>query len=332
MTPRRKKQSLVAIRRPYGKKDAGEFEEEEHLDEGRLSESAAVDEIVDEAEGIPDSDGRLQEAFTYFKKEIGRYPLLTPEEEGRLARLKAQGDQEARDRLIFSNLRLVVAVVSRIVFLMGQNSILGFMDLIQEGVVGLIVAVDRFDHNYGTRFSTYGVPWIYQSVKVALLKHRHGITVPGMAGNALYYMKGYIEDYRSGRDIPDKYFKRVRDLSRLVLTPLSMYEAAEDEDSNCLDLSWAVFDFGEDIDGQINRKVMCERLMSVLEEELDEQDLDIIKRRFGLEPYSFPLMLEDIAKAYGKSMEYVRKRLDTLLQSLRRNSRLREYYREYMQI
>jgi RNA polymerase primary sigma factor len=304
----------------------------EESEEVQDMEQEQLDELVYEAENIPDSDERLQEAFVYFRKEIGKYDLLTPEEERKLAILKEQGDGEARDRLIFSNLRLVVAVVNRVMAQMGNSSILNFMDLVQEGVIGLITAVDRFDPKYKTRFSTYGVPWIYQQVKIAILKHRRGFAVPGFTGVALSQMRDYIEKYKQGEEVPEQYLRRVQSLAHLTSAPIPLCEASGDEESGpCLSLSW--FNAEEDdenLDMQVDRIVMCERCLALLEEILTPDELDILKRRFGIDPYVFPHMLEDIARAYSRSVEYIRKRLDSIIRRLRWHPQLRQYYKQYM--
>lgn len=293
-----------------------------------------IEDLAREAESIPDTDSRLQEALTYFQKEVGKYPLLSPEEEKELARRKDEGDTEARDRLIFSNLRLVIATVSKVLSRMGNSSILDYMDLVQEGVMGLMIAVDRFDYKRGTRFSTYGVPWIYQQVKLAILKHRRGLEVPGYTGNSLAQMKEYIDKYNKGEQIPEDCLKRVKTLARLKMAPLPICEATTDNETETyIDLSWANITEAEEdepLEVQIDKGMMSKQCIALLEDILSPEDLDIIKRRFGIAPYAFPSLLGDIAEAYGKSVEYMRKRVNSILNSLKWNPRFRECYKKYI--
>ncbi|MEM5782679.1 MAG: sigma-70 family RNA polymerase sigma factor, partial [Candidatus Aenigmatarchaeota archaeon] len=110
-----------------------------------------------------------------YLKEINKIPLLTPEEEKELAKRAAQGDEEARERLIKSNLRLVFSIAKKYY---GRSKKLSFMDLVQEGTLGLIKAIDRFDWRKGFKLSTYATWWIRQAITRAMADHARTVRLP----------------------------------------------------------------------------------------------------------------------------------------------------------
>src|SRR5215203_940509 len=115
-----------------------------------------------------------------FLNEVGRYPLLTAEEEVELAKRIERGDREAKERMINSNLRLVVSIAKKY-----QGHGLSLLDLIQEGIIGLIRAVEKFDHRRGFKFSTYATWWIRQAMQRALQQQSRTIRIPVHVGQEL---------------------------------------------------------------------------------------------------------------------------------------------------
>ena len=113
------------------------------------------------------------EALDLFLEEIRRYPLLTKDEEVELSRRIEQGDLEAKERMINSNLRLVVSIAKKY-----QGHDMGLMDLIQEGIFGLIRAAEKFDHRKGFKFSTYATFWIRQAIQRGLANKARTIRIP----------------------------------------------------------------------------------------------------------------------------------------------------------
>ena len=136
--------------------DLSLVEEEKLLDTEEISETMSVNDPV-----------------RMYLKEIGKIPLLTPEQEQELASRLAEGDEQAYDKMIEANLRLVVSIAKRYV---GRG--LPFLDLIQEGTLGLIKAVGKFDHTKGYKFSTYATWWIRQSISRAIADHARTIRIP----------------------------------------------------------------------------------------------------------------------------------------------------------
>ena len=128
----------------------------------------------------------IDDPVKVYLKEIGRVPLLTPEEEIELAERMAKGDPYARKRLSEANLRLVVSIAKRYV---GRG--MQFLDLIQEGNLGLIKAVEKFDHTKGFKFSTYATWWIRQAITRAIADQARTIRIPVHGGNHQQGQKGF---------------------------------------------------------------------------------------------------------------------------------------------
>lgn len=140
-----------------------------------MDEMLDMEMIEDETfEGeAPNLDASVNSSLKMYLKEIGEYPLLSKEEEVKLAERAAKGSLKAREMLINSNLRLVVSVAKRY---MGRG--LSFLDMIQEGNLGLIKAVEKFDYTKGYRFSTYATYWIKQSISKAIMEQSRNIRIP----------------------------------------------------------------------------------------------------------------------------------------------------------
>jgi RNA polymerase sigma factor (sigma-70 family) len=294
--------------------------------------------ILEEVRGF-DEDREVQfTVYQLFHANIRHIPLLTPDEEKELSRrILEERDCEAYQQFILSNHRLVIACARRIKDRMGNQSILSFMDLVQEGILGLMTAVERFDYKRNTRFSTYGVPWIYQRMKMALVQYRYGITVPGYAGTSVHVMSDYIQAYREGRlgSIPeDVDMERVRVLAR-ISAPVISIDYSEDDVSGTYTISperlhadiEKVDGSGDSEDdwGDIESSFFREEMLDVLERELNPREYDVLCRRFGLAGYGSPQTLGDIAFVYGKSSEYVRTLVRSVLERLRENVSLGDF-------
>src|SRR5690242_13426890 len=159
----------------------------EYLDErADLSmEKGFFEEEVDEAsEGDEDQRTAVDDSVKQYLKEIGMYPLLSAEQECRLAERIAEGDQQARQRLIEANLRLVVSIAKRY-----ANQGLPLLDLIQEGNIGLMRATQKFDYKRGFRFSTYATWWIRQAISRAIAEHSRSIHIPVHVVELIYKIK-----------------------------------------------------------------------------------------------------------------------------------------------
>jgi len=310
---------------------------EEYQVEALAEDVVELEDPVLEQEELLDIEDALEVSpHESFHVEIRKYPLLTPEEEKTLAkRIQEDGDLEAFERFVLGNLRLVIACAKKAKERVGQGqSILSFMDLVQEGIIGLMIAVSRFDYRKGTRFSTYGVPWIYQRIKVALLQHRRGMSVPGYAGLSARAYAEQVRAFKAGErlNLPEGVdLERIKALAVITDGTLSIDYSDGDEQAGgvvspeSLRGNSAVGYEEADPEEVLEKTFFREELMSLLREELSSDEYDILCRRFGLGDYSSPQKLSDIAVSYGKSSEYIRGVVNKVIKKLKK-SRLLEVF------
>ncbi|HDQ93303.1 MAG TPA: sigma-70 family RNA polymerase sigma factor [Synergistetes bacterium] len=316
--------------------------QEEDVGEATLEILAGEDPVEEpEIDEDPECDREVRRTiYELFHADIRDIPLLTAQEEKELSRrILDEGDKEAFDRFVMSNLRLVIACAKKVKDRMGDQSILSFMDMIQEGVMGLMTAVEKFDYRMNTRFSTYGIPWIYQRIKMALLQHRYGMSIPGFASTSVHTMSRYIQAYRKGKlgEIPEGIdVGRIRDLSNIVSSMISI-STEQDEDGTgggyslnperiCNDHFWDPWDLpgGTGCDEEVEKGIFCENITAILESELTEEEYGILCRRFGIGGFSSPRRLSDIAAEYDKSAEHIRIVLNRSMEKLRKNGVLKD--------
>ena len=272
------------------------------------------------------ANGELAEATTdamnLFLREVSRYPLLTAAEEKELARRVEAGDAAAKERMVNSNLRLVVSIARRY-----RSNELTLLDLIQEGTLGLIRAVEKFDWRRGFRFSTYATLWIQQAIQRALANQSRTIRLPvhvvehqqraSRAERELLartFRDPTVAEIAQEARLPEERVAMVRDLPRTV-TSLDR-PVGEDEDASLGDLVAAP---AEDPLAELEVSLRNEALEQALEE-LPERDAEVLRLRFGLGDEE-PKTLTDIAKTLGVSRERVRQIEAT---ALRRLSEMRE--------
>ena len=255
-----------------------------------------------------------------YLREIGRFSLLTPQQEIELAGKIKKGDAEARERMINSNLRLVVTIAHDY-----ANLGLPLLDLISEGNIGLTKAVDRFDPTKGAKLSTYAMWWIKQSIKRALADQSKTIRVPVHLGEKLAKMRRValqISD-ELGREPTDDELgeelgiasQKVARLKRVGIRPASLDAPVVDDDST---------EFGEMI-GDEEAQTPFELLrdedlrneMEGLLDVLDDREKKIISQRFGFDGGK-PKTLEDISKNFGITRERIRQLQNIALAKLRR--------------
>jgi RNA polymerase primary sigma factor len=263
----------------------------------------------------------------YFK-DIGKYPLLTAEEEVDLARSVQAGDEEARRKLILSNLKLVVTIAKSY-----TNHNVPFLDLIEEGNLGLIKAVSRFDPERGFRFSTYASWWIRQAIVRAISTHSRTIRIPI---HVFQLMTKYVaieeetESY-SAEEKAEKLkisMKRFRMLEKLVMNIKALDLANSIETFNQLSRSLDT-EIGSNPEKIILQQIEHEELTELLER-LSEREKLIIRIRYGLEDGE-PHTLSETGEVVHVSRERVRqlemralKKLRFLLESPARTSRNEE--------
>jgi len=252
-----------------------------------------------------------------YLSEINRYPLLTKEDEQRLARNIAEGDEEARRQMILSNLRLVVTIAKRY---LGQG--LGFLDLIEEGNLGLIRAVGKFDHTKGFRFSTYASWWIKQSMTRAIANQAKTIRIPVhiyqlinryiKAENELPLDDRNEETLAEKLDISIEKSRMVRNLINGIRTedPLGSAEALQK-----LALDFAQPD-SSDPEEIISLQMENEHIATLIEKHLSRREQEILTIRYGLKDGRHKTLAET-GEIMGVSRERIRQIEKRALQKLK---------------
>ena len=287
------------------------------------SEEVEVDLTIPEGVGIDDP-------VRMYLKEIGRVPLLTPEEEVELAKRMEKGDDEAKRRLAEANLRLVVSIAKRYV---GRGML--FLDLIQEGNLGLIKAVEKFDYRKGYKFSTYATWWIRQAITRAIADQARTIRIPVHMVetiNKLIRVSRQLLQELGREPSPDEIAKemnisedKVREIMKIAQEPVSLETPiGEEEDSH-------LGDFIEDHDARAPAE---EASFTLLREQLDEvlktlteREQRVLRLRFGLDD-GRARTLEEVGQKFGVTRERIRQIEAKTLRKLRhpsRSKKLKDY-------
>ena len=288
-----------------------------------------VEEETAEKEEEPEIDLSVPEGVSLddpvrmYLKEIGRVPLLTAEEEVALARRMEAGDLSARQRLEEANLRLVVSIAKRYV---GRGML--FLDLIQEGNLGLLKAVEKFDYSKGYKFSTYATWWIRQAITRAIADQARTIRIPVHMVetiNKLVRVSRQLLQENGHDPSPEELAKemglstpRVREIMKIAQEPVSLETPiGEEEDSH-------LGDFIEDeaaLDPADAASMMLlkEQIASVLKT-LSTREADVLRLRFGLED-GRARTLEEVGQNFGVTRERIRQIEAKALRKLRHPSR-----------
>ncbi len=289
-------------------------------------------ESAEEMEKMLASEGlAIDDPVRMYLKEIGKVTLLDAEKEMELAARMEQGDEKAKNDLVEANLRLVVSIAKRYV---GKG--MGFLDLIQEGNLGLIKAVEKFDYTKGYKFSTYATWWIRQAITRAIADQARTIRIPVHMVETIHKVARVSRQLlqENGREAtaeeiakvmkmsPDK----VRDIMKIALDPVSLETPiGEEEDSH-------LGDFIEDCDSpapedQVSKTLLREQLDKVLHT-LTPREESVLKLRFGLED-GRPKTLEEVGKVFDITRERIRQIEAKALRKLRHPSRSR-HLRNYI--
>lgn len=317
-------------KRKKTEEEQDESEESDSDNEKETDEDLDSEEIEHEARNLSESDPEVKSVYDILCSHISKYPLLLPHEEKELSKQIQAGSEEAFNRMVLSNIRLVIACVKKIQKKNGNTSILDFMDLIQEGIIGLMIAVERFDWRKNTRFSTYGVSWMCQRIRRSISQQRVGMTVPGYAGSSVYMLKNWIDMWKEGKveEIPKGMRKRVKDLSRIASPIVSI-----DSDNGEQDGEYSMYSVssdrnlvGEDGNENLMKFFFREHAQNLFKETLEGIQYDILCRRFSLPPYLACQSLKEIGDVYHKSSEYVRMIIDKTIKELRTNPKVQDFY------
>ena len=271
---------------------------------------------------VPDGIS-IEDPVRMYLKEIGKVPLLSADEEVELAKRMAEGDEEAKKRLAEANLRLVVSIAKRYV---GRGML--FLDLIQEGNLGLIKAVEKFDYNKGFKFSTYATWWIRQAITRAIADQARTIRIPVHMVetiNKLIRVSRQLLQELGREPMPEEIAKemdttvdRVREIMKIAQEPVSLETPiGEEEDSH-------LGDFIEDHDAPApadaaSFTLLREQLEEVLET-LTVREKKVLELRFGLED-GRSRTLEEVGQHFGVTRERIRQIEAKALRKLRHPSR-----------
>src|ERR687883_555714 len=297
---------------------AGDFEDKEDVDDDMQMEIEMMDSVS------------LDDPVRMYLKEIGRVSLLTAADEVDLAKAIEAGSEEAKQRLTEANLRLVVSIAKKYI---GRG--MSFLDLIQEGNMGLIRAVEKFDYHKGYKFSTYATWWIRQAITRAIADQARTIRIPvhmvETINKLIRIQRQLLQDLgreptpeEIGREMefsPEK----VREILKVSQEPVSLETPiGEEEDSH-------LGDFIEDSDAVVpvdaaSFILLQEQLDSVLHT-LSEREKKVIQLRFGLTD-GHPRTLEEVGREFGVTRERIRQIESKTLSKLRhpsRSQKLRDY-------
>lgn len=299
---------------------------------GEQLDSAAIEVATEEAEvdlSIPEGVG-IDDPVRMYLKEIGRVPLLTSEEEVELAKRMENGDEEAKRRLAEANLRLVVSIAKRYV---GRGML--FLDLIQEGNLGLIKAVEKFDYRKGYKFSTYATWWIRQAITRAIADQARTIRIPVHMVetiNKLIRVSRQLLQELGREPNPEEIAKemnitedKVREIIKIAQEPVSLETPiGEEEDSH----------LGDFIEDHEARAPAEEASFTLLREQLDEvlktltdREQRVLRLRFGLDD-GRARTLEEVGQKFGVTRERIRQIEAKTLRKLRhpsRSKKLKDY-------
>lgn len=278
---------------------------------------------------IPDGVG-IDDPVRMYLKEIGKVPLLTAEEEVDLAQRMEKGEEAAKRKLIEANLRLVVSIAKKYV---GRGML--FLDLIQEGNMGLIKAVEKFDYNKGFKFSTYATWWIRQAITRSIADQARTIRIPVHMVetiNKLIRVSRQLLQEIGREPTPEEIGKemgisedKVRDIMKIAQEPVSLETPiGEEEDSH-------LGDFIEDEDAPAPASaasfiLLKEQLDDVLDT-LTDREKRVLELRFGIED-GRPRTLEEVGKEFGVTRERIRQIEAKALRKLRhpsRSKKLKDY-------
>ena len=267
----------------------------------------------------------LPDNVQIYLKEIGKTPLLTTIEEREIAKRVARGDEEARQKLIKANLRLVVSIAKRYV---NRSPQLGILDLIQEGNLGLFRAVQKFDYRKGFKFSTYATWWIRQAITRALADHSRTIRIPvhmvetiskyTQARRKLMQELGrepLAEEVAIEMGVNVEKIRHIQKISQEVISLES--PVGEEEDST---LSEFIEDEKTLSPSQVvSRELLKDQIREVLND-LTERERKILELRFGLRD-STPHTLEEVGKIFGVTRERIRQIEAKALEKIRQHQK-----------
>ena len=290
-----------------------------------------TDELLKEDINVIASEIPMDDSMKLYLHEIGSIPILTAEQEVEIAKKIESGDVQARDQLISANLRLVVSIAKRY---LGRG--LSVEDLIQNGNIGLMKAVEKFDYTKGYKFSTYATWWIRQAITRSVADQGRLVRIPVHMNEKIFKYarakKDFLQNFGfepSNRDVADQLGWRVEDVERvssIVTNPTSLDASiGEDEDSSLGD--FVPDENAADADTIITNYELTEILRTLMGP-LTEREKGVLVYRFGLDGAA-PLTLEEVGEIYGVTRERIRQLEAKAIRKIR-YSRKRRLLRGYV--
>lgn len=316
------KQGIDILRMQDGKEDDDILLEPDDAD---LEEEEEVEDIENIDLSVPDTVG-VDDPVRMYLKEIGKVPLLTSDQEVELAKRIADGDEEAKKQLSEANLRLVVSIAKRYV---GRG--MQFLDLIQEGNLGLIKAVEKFDYTKGYKFSTYATWWIRQAITRAIADQARTIRIPvhmvETINRLLRTQRQLVQDLGREPTVEELAeelklpVSRVREIQKISQEPVSLETPIGEEDDSHLG------DFIQDDHMPVPMDaaaatLLREQLAEVMSS-LTEREQRVLRLRFGMDDGK-ARTLEEVGKEFDVTRERIRQIEAKALRKLRHPSRSRK--------
>ncbi len=269
--------------------------------------------------------GTKYDSIKMYLKEIGRIKLLTTAEEFDIAqRIQENNDDEARKILIRSNLRLVVSIAKRY-----NGRGLSFLDLIQEGNIGLMKAVDKYDYTKGYKFSTYATWWIRQAITRAIADQSRSIRLPVHVVETLNKLKKiskmFMQEHKRKptdeelAEFSELSLTKVQELAKIAQLPISLETPIGDDDSNSLS-DIVESEVEKNPEERVLSDLLREDLETVLQTFLTEREQMVLRLRFGLHD-GMPRTLEEVGQVYNVTRERIRQIEAKALEKLRQQTR-----------
>ena len=303
---------------------------DEEPDDALLLEDDAETEELENLDLTVPEGVSLEDPVRMYLKEIGKVPLLSAEEEMELAIKMESGDEAAKKRLSEANLRLVVSIAKRYV-----GRVMQFLDLIQEGNLGLIKAVEKFDYRKGYKFSTYATWWIRQAITRAIADQARTIRIPvhmvETINKLIRVQRQLLQEY--GREpLPEEIAKemhmsldRVREIQKIAQEPVSLETPiGEEEDSHLGDF---IQDDHIPVPAEQAAFTLLREQISEVLDTLTERERNVLRLRFGLDD-GRGRTLEEVGREFNVTRERIRQIEAKALRKLRhpsRSKKLRDY-------